>query len=221
MIDPKTISKSTFPSLEVLGLFDTSILPGSLVASHFPALRHVYFDSSLNGSEDQRSILLSSLVPQLHSVGIMSDEFTGVVSAVPSVSIASMLISLPWKWSHDFEEEQTRVVHLRLLIADIFHNTGSPESCIHMVEKMSLSLADRTRYSQLESIYLPPLDSLPPGYHDSQIVHSLQNISHTCQSRSIEVIYEEQSEKESGESQISEEFMRRMTKKRIEREAQE
>jgi len=132
-----------------------------------------------------------------------------------------MLISLPWKWSHDFEEGGTRVVHLRLLISDAFRSTGSPESCAQTVEKMTLSLADRTRYSQLQSIYLPPLDSLPPNYRDSRVVKALQDLALVCQDRSIEVVFEEQSGKESGESQISEEFMRRMTKKRIEREAQE
>jgi hypothetical protein len=132
-----------------------------------------------------------------------------------------MLISLPWKWWRDFAEKGTRVVHLRLLISNVFDSSSDPVLCARAVEEMALSLADRTHYPQLESVYLPPLDSLPPDYRDPRIVHSLRSLSPACQSRSIEVVFEEQSDKDKAESQISEEFMRRMTKKKIERGTQE
>jgi hypothetical protein len=75
------------------------------------------------------------------------------------------------------------------------------------------------RLPSLESVYLPPFNSLPRNDADGTITTSLRQLVQACQDRKIEVVFEEQPDKTKAENLISEEFMRRMTKKRIKSEA--
>jgi len=108
------------------------------------------------------------------------------------------------------------VYHLRLLVADLWNNADDSPTCDEVIASLTSDL--EFRLASLESIYLPSLNYLPVDDVDGNITASLQSLARCCQSRNIEVVYEEQSDENKAECQSSEEFMRRMTMKRIEKE---
>ncbi|GAA5975191.1 hypothetical protein JCM5350_000174 [Sporobolomyces pararoseus] len=97
-----------------------------------------------------------------------------------------------------------------ILALDPVAASGSPHSL-----QVSFSTLDSKPSTFLRPILFP--SSIAQSL--SSVISSLHQLSLECQERNIEVIYEEQSDQIKGECQISEEFMSRMTKKRIEREA--
>lgn len=82
-------------------------------------------------------------------------------------------------------------------------------------------LQDSNRFARLEVIYLPPSSSLVQDYTTGEIITSIEKVALAAKNRKIEVILEEQSDDVAGECQVSEAFMRRMTQRRIAREAAE
>jgi len=212
-LDLDKVSNSTFPSLKVLGMLNVSVQTGSTAAKRFPALRHLAIHDDLEVLEEEDIALLESLAPQLHSVALLLETYHRVKSEVPSLQAGSTLLSLPWNQWKDFSETGSRTVNLRLLVWEVTERERF--ECTEELSKITDTIQGGVDWPELESLYLPPFECLPPDHQTEAIVDSLRKLDIACQQRGIKIVLEEQSDRFRAESLRSEEFMRRMTKKRI------
>jgi len=220
--DFDTISRITFPLLNLLSIVNVYFSNGSLAARCFPSVQHLVFDNRDCAVSAEDAALFRVLLVQLHSVVVVSDVYTLDPSIFPSVKPAFILVNLPWNfWGEFVQKVAAGFYNLRLLISDSYEHEAHPENVGGTIDEFTSTLSEHGQYPQLETVYLPPLDSLPPKYAKQDTIAALNKLVITCQNRNIQVVFEEQSDKDKAQSQISEEFMRRMTKKRLERETQE
>ncbi|GAA5971170.1 hypothetical protein JCM3765_006159 [Sporobolomyces pararoseus] len=204
------------PYLEIAGLYDVCISSGSHLAQGFPSVRHFTFDNSECKISEEDAALFTCLASQLDSIVLLSDFYSILPSRASAVPIPSILVTLPRIWSDNFTNGTSSAVNLRLQVSDICLALADRSECSKSISNFTSGL---DQYPQLETVYLPPIESLPSEYRTESVISALHQFSLECQNRNIEVICEEQSDQINGESQISEEFMRRMTRKRIEKEA--
>jgi hypothetical protein len=208
------------PSLELLGLYDASIRSGSRAARCFPSLRHVVFDHpGAKTTADDRA-LFDVLAAQLPSVTIYAVIYADVTSKHTSLEIDSILVIVPLIWCDDtFDFRTPRVVNLRFEVMSTLRS--SPGVFDEAIADILHSFAARDQWIHLRTIYLPFLDSLTGEPRSDTIADFVKDLALTCRRRNIEVILEDQSDQHKAESHVSEEFMRRMTKQRMERDAVE
>jgi hypothetical protein len=217
-LDLLSSANPRFPSLEVLGLYNVDISHPTSAAECLPMLRHVAYENTDGRFDGKTATFLTRLAPQLHSVTFVSDIHLTAISKVPSLQACSILVNLPWTFWDSFTEGTTQTVcHLRLLVANAFGSADDSPTCDEVIATLASNL--ELRLPSLESIYLPPLNSLPVNDSNCIITTSLGQLAQACQARKIEVVFEEQSDGNRAENWISEDFMKRTTKKRIESEA--
>ncbi|GAA5892575.1 uncharacterized protein JCM6883_007402 [Sporobolomyces salmoneus] len=211
------MSNLKLPSLEVLGLLYVEFETEPVEWTIFPSLRHLLF----NG-DDGLLDALSNLLPQLDTLTIMSDDFDEArFTQTLSFPSEKILINHPWTWpDEDLLGAEDSLVHFRLLVNDIWDSGTLPDG--PMADAFTSLLTSKNRFPRLNTIYLPPAGSLPEYYDEDKegISAALERLAYACQKRNVEVVFEEQSDKLGSECQVSEEFMRRMTQRRIEREAE-
>jgi hypothetical protein len=218
-LDRKTVSVARIASLETLGMVKVGLSSGTLAAECFPRLRHLAIYDAEHYFCKEDAALLTSLAPRLDSASFKLSAVEDVLSEVPSLEYHSILFNLSWRFNKDWVRVGYNIVHLRILVSHFHRKHDTDDTCDQAIDKITSTL--ETAYPKLESLYLPLLDSLPPDYRSDEIVNSLQKLALTCERRNVEVIFEEQSDRFRAESLGSEEFMRRMTKKRGNREASE
>ncbi|GAA5975186.1 hypothetical protein JCM5350_000172 [Sporobolomyces pararoseus] len=187
-----------------------------LTPSRFPSLRHVFLDDEDLELEEE---VFGKFRPQLDSLGLLYDAYSANAFGDTLPQAPSILVTLPWHWWEKLSPGGPPLVNLRISISSLLLSPPSTRSdCSSALREIGSYLASSTQFSQLEAVYLPPIGSLPPGYLTHAVIESVLQLVSICRSRHVEVIYEEQSDQIEGECRISEEFMRRMTRKRIERE---
>ncbi|GAA5892476.1 uncharacterized protein JCM6883_007370 [Sporobolomyces salmoneus] len=208
------ISKS---SLEVLGLRDVILETEPFEWTIFPSLRHLVFDEVADGQLNA----LSDLLPQLDSIILMSDDFEKARPTLnPDFPFEKLVVHHPWCWHENhLPTEEDSLVNIRLLVSEVCGPGRPPNG--PMIDEFTVLFADKDRFPQLESIYLPPPGSLPEDYDQEDVCTALERLAFACRDRHVEVVFEEQADKTDLQCQVSEEFMRRMTKKRITRETGE
>jgi hypothetical protein len=220
--DFDTISRITFPLLNLLSIVNVHFPNGSLAARCFPSIQHLIFDNRACELLSEDVSFFNRLAAQLHSFVLVSDVYSLHQSSFSSGTPGSVLINVPWNLWEEFARDVTAgVYNLRILVSDAYGGTAEPEEVGPTIDGIASRLSGHDQYPELECVYLPPFDSLPPEYAEKDTIAALKNLAIACQNRNIEVVFEEQPDKDKAESQISEEFMRRMTKKRLERETQE
>ncbi|GAA5892969.1 uncharacterized protein JCM6883_007528 [Sporobolomyces salmoneus] len=213
------MSLLTFPSVEVLGLCSVVLAPLPLQAATFPSLRHLGLESC--GFDRSDTATLTALASQLDSLTLTSDLFPEARSTIPSLPLDSILVNLPWYWAEKELKEQP-VANLRLLISEIrYEGSDEPSAdlCSTVLSSFVSLLKNPRKFTRLATIYLPSLSSLSPEYRTEEILASIKDVVLAAKDRNIEVILEEQTDELAAECQISEDFMRRMTQKRVDREA--
>ncbi|GAA5892724.1 uncharacterized protein JCM6883_007453 [Sporobolomyces salmoneus] len=218
-VDTTAISRLTFPSLVVLGLSDVYLSPDFLQASSFPSLRHLIFEASDEDMDSGELTSLAFLSPQLDSSTLILEDFLQIVNKDPSQRLASILVNVSARWFNELKDPWT-IVNLRLLLPDA-PTSMSLLRCASAIEAFAIRLRDPRKSACLESIYLSPPSSLSAKYRTDELLASIEHMTLAAKDRNIEVVYEEQSKRLTGECGISEVFMRRMTQKRIDREAAE
>ncbi|GAA5983848.1 hypothetical protein JCM5350_007573 [Sporobolomyces pararoseus] len=215
----------TMPCLEVLGLHSVIINSGIQVAQSFTAVRHLNYESGDDEPSREGTAFLTCLAPQLDSIAVVSYNYPEVLPETSTLPLTSILVTLPWECWDDFayylelSTGGTPLVNLRIHISSYTPPFEGPSECSSVLSKIGSYFASSTQFPQLATVYLPPVDSLPSDYRTDPVISALRQLSLECQNRNIEVFYEEQSDKMDRVNQVSEEFMRRMTKKRIRREA--
>ncbi|GAA5904274.1 uncharacterized protein JCM6883_006431 [Sporobolomyces salmoneus] len=207
------MSAFAFPSLEVLGLCDIAFGTIPLALPTFPSLRHVILDRL----EEHTLAVLTGLLASLDSIILRPDHFLEARSAIgPEFPVDKVLVNLPWQWGSD-EAEEEFVVNLRLLAPDLRStHSGALQEIVD--DYTSLFEEDAQFYPRLETIYLPLVDSLAGNHDREESQAGLERLASACRKRKVEVVFEEQHWAIDCECQVSEDFMRRMTKKRIMRE---
>ncbi|GAA5912553.1 uncharacterized protein JCM6883_005943 [Sporobolomyces salmoneus] len=148
------------------------------------------------------------------SITITSGAFIDADSELPALPFASILVNLPWHWLDEVIDAESSIVNLPVLVSGIVSST-SARRCSTELTVLAFLLKDPRRFTRLESIYLPPSRSLVSEYHTIDVVASIRMVTLAAKDRNIEVVIEEQSEDLAAECQISEEFMRRMTQRRM------
>jgi hypothetical protein len=218
-VDVGSWSTFTFPSLVVLGLDEVEHDDDFLSPKIFPVLRHLTMDYDDGTSNPGSAEAFEVLVHQLDSVLLVSDIFNIVLHYNPSLSADKILVDFPWFWPTHVDALEVKLVHVRIRVCGILAEGETYTDSAVRMEAISKTLADPKKCRRLRSIYLPPLDSLPDEYDTESNKMVIENMARTCQKRGIEVFWEEQSNKNAAETQISEGFIWRMTKARLEREA--
>ncbi|GAA5899902.1 uncharacterized protein JCM6883_006029 [Sporobolomyces salmoneus] len=216
-LDTMSISGLIFPSLEFVALYSVTLRFGPLPATSFPKLRRFAFDKDELADEDAAT--LTALAPQMDSITLMSDIFRDALSDLPTLPLARTLVNLPWHWIEEVRPAESSTVNVRLLVCDIFSEKES--HCTGYLDSFASLLKTTREFASLESLYLPPSSSLSPNFRTNEIITSMENVALAAKDRNIEVIFEEQSNQLRGECQVSEEFMRRMTERKITREVEE
>ncbi|GAA5904761.1 uncharacterized protein JCM6883_003895 [Sporobolomyces salmoneus] len=149
----------------------------------------------------------------------MWDVFQHLVDDIASLPLASVLINRSWKRIDEVLEEPWNGVNLRLVVQTM--SSWSATGCASTIDTFASRLKNPRKFATLKSIYLPPPSSLSQEYKTDEILKSIENLVHAAKDRNLLVVFEEQSDKRTGECQVSEEFMRRMIQRRIAREAAE
>ncbi|GAA5892664.1 uncharacterized protein JCM6883_007432 [Sporobolomyces salmoneus] len=225
-LESSSLSCLSFPSVKVLGLYGSYndvIFPDPLPAAIFPSLRHLGFDNDRMMLRPEETLTLVALLPQLDSLTLRVDIFSHAVLEIPSLPLASILVDVPVGDGVEdvvgqVEEEEPSIVNLRLLALDPFRD-GS--ICKPSLEFYASLLENPNRFARLEAIYLPSLSSLLEEYRtDAKTLAVVEHVALAARKRNIRVVVEEQSDYLTGECQISEDFMTRMTQKRIARDAE-
>ncbi|GAA5892303.1 uncharacterized protein JCM6883_007312 [Sporobolomyces salmoneus] len=216
-LDSMRMSGLKFPSLEILGLRDVILETEPFEWTIFPSLRHLVFDEVADGQMNA----LSDLLPQLDSIILMSDDFEKARPTLsPDFPFKKLLVHHPWCWHENhLPIEEDSLVNIRLLVSEVCGPGRPPNG--PMIDEFTVLFDDKDRFPQLESIYLPPPGSLPEDYDQEDVCTALERLAFACRDRHVEVVFEEQADKTDPQCQVSEEFMRRMTKKRIARETGE
>ncbi|GAA5975229.1 hypothetical protein JCM5350_000195 [Sporobolomyces pararoseus] len=217
--DAASLPNAEFVSLEVLGLASGYTLR-DLDPRYYPSLRHLFVDDQEGELEPEEEEVIRNFGSQLDSLGLLCDIYNLSPSSDTLVEASSLLVTLPWHWPEKLSPGGPSLVNLRINISSVLLSPPKTSSeCSSSLALIGSHLGSSIQFSRLETVYLPPIESLPLSYRTDAIVNSIKQLVLICRSRNVEVIYEEQSDQMTGESQISEEFMRRMTRKRLEREA--
>lgn len=114
------------------------------------------------------------------------------------------------------EYARDQIIHARIRIAVPL--TAKCSAMVKGVNEVSRVIEDHTKCRKLESIYLPPLDALGTSTQPISVRQAVDRLILACQNRNIDVVHEEQPANIKAETQLSEAFMRRMTKEKVERE---
>ncbi|GAA5892965.1 uncharacterized protein JCM6883_007527 [Sporobolomyces salmoneus] len=218
-IDTTAISHHMFASLEVLGLRTIGLVPDPLPIASFPSLRHLCLDSEERGINRNEAATLTALKPQLDSITLEWDTFGAALRQGLTLQLASILADLPYHWVETREWEEPYVVNPRLLIDE--HDDPEWDSPESPLDSFASKLQDRKQFARLKSIYLPTRSSLREVFHTDAVGNSIENLALAAKNRGVLVVFTEQSGRCDAECQISEDFMRRMTQKRIARKAEE
>ncbi|GAA5903658.1 uncharacterized protein JCM6883_005072 [Sporobolomyces salmoneus] len=218
-VDTTMISRLIFPCLEVLGLYTVDLHPNALPVASFPSLRHLSLDNGDGNLSLSEENTLASLLPQLDSVILLSDITLLAMRTIPSLPLASILVNLPVHWL-DLQKIESCVVNLRLVVNNIVEDVAD-KACASSIDAFASRLKDPSQFPRLQSVYLPPLSSLSEDFRTDEFIAAIGNVELTAKDRDILVITEEQSNQLKGECQISEDFMKRMTQKRIARDVAE
>ncbi|GAA5893486.1 uncharacterized protein JCM6883_003534 [Sporobolomyces salmoneus] len=231
------MSYTTFPSLEVLGFCCHPFDSQPPAATTFPSLRHLIFDSE----ETHQVFHLEPFLATLDSIILRPDSFLEACSAFGTkFPIDKVLVNWPWFWPLSDTEEEEFVVNLRLLLphspgrgsddlssesdelssdSDELSSDGSDLQ--EVIDYFTSCFEDEHSFPRLETIYLPPVDPLAAKYDRGKSQAAFECLVSACRERNVEVILEEQSETLNVECQLSDEFMKRMTRKRITRESEQ
>ena len=215
------LSKQTtsfcLPSLHSLSVVDVDIPEQRFSSTNFPSLRHFAYDQSGGVLLEEAAATIVDMSPQLNSIVLVFDVVNELLKRNPSFPVQSVLVDYPSDtlWQMDeFVVLQTRRARIRVDVA-----FGDAEMGVTGVNGVSRVIENQLKCPQIESIYLPPLNLFGTQPQTASLRQAVDRLILVSQNRKIEIVHEEQPTGIKAETQLSAEFMRRMTKERIEREA--
>ncbi|GAA5841532.1 hypothetical protein JCM5353_006609 [Sporobolomyces roseus] len=214
----RQVTTFCLPSLHSLSLVDVDFPEQGFSSTNFPSLRHFAYDQHEGVLSDAAGRTLVALAPQLISIVLLVDIAKAITVFDTSFPLHSVLVDhLSGNLDYMNEYARDRISHARIRIDVAL--TANCSATVVGVNQTSLVIEEHTKCRKLESIYLPPLDSLETSTRPISVRQAVDRLILACQERSIEIVHDEQPTKLQAETQLSEEFMRRMTKKRMERES--
>ncbi|GAA5834080.1 hypothetical protein JCM5353_002058 [Sporobolomyces roseus] len=205
------------PSLHSLGLVDVYLPEEGFKPINFPSLRHLAYDESGGSLLEGVAQTLAVFTPQLDSIVLVYDIMSELLGQYPSFTMQSVLVDYLSDSLVEGYAATDSTKHARARIEE--SNPDGARGVAEGVNAVRQFLEDHTKCRKLESIYLPPLDSLETSSQPISVRQAVDRLIFACQNRDIEVVHEEQPSGMRAERMMSEGFMRRMTKERIERES--
>jgi len=211
----------SFPSLTKLSVRYIRLPDSGFDHSNFPLLRHFAYDGSVREPAIET---LSSLAPQLDSIVLFFAKVDEFLLLVPSLDIDKILVIYPSDWK-GLAHYADGFVHIRLEGPAVFGMDKHHYFVDAALRDLLTAFVDRTKCTTLETLYLLPLDWDQPNcplalYMDTRPVEEdvLDEIFDDCAERNIEIILEDQLAEMKAETRLSDEFMKRLTRRRIELE---
>ena len=211
-------SSFLLPSLDTLALVKVILPDAGFGPQNFPSLRHFTYDD-YDGLDVMATRTIASFSTQLDSLLLIQDLVSDLFEHHPSFPCHLLLVDYLYRYYTDFPMNEARTRQVRLNIGDIADVDWDSERAIGAMTHFAARLEDTTVYPHLHTVYLPLLDRVKDDERPLEVHQAVDRLILACRNRKIEVVHEEQPTGILAETQLSEEFLRRMTKERIEREA--
>lgn len=195
---------------------DSEIIDVEIGIANFPSLRHFAFEGD---SAQQVENLLGKFALQLDTVFLDFEPFVVLRRPrhQPDFPVDKVLVEISIDYiTGDWGQEEDLVHHFRIDCAQYRFR-------VEDLEDLEEVIGDDSRYRNLETLYLPPLETIDDGGDSSQVDRCATAMLLACRNRGIEVVYETAGDRTTVDGLLSKDFMKRMTEKRAskEREAKE
>ncbi|GAA6005018.1 hypothetical protein JCM11491_002308 [Sporobolomyces phaffii] len=204
----------TLPNLEVLGLYDVDHGLELLDSPALPSLRHLVWDHGDGTMLDSGAAALCRRLSSLDSITLVCDIFYNLPRA-PSIRFTNVLVSTAGYRFGPVGEDRSSIVHMRVTVTDWDGVVYGATAWSEYTDAITRFVQEPGEMAELETVYLPSISTLPPGLDVDSVRNSISQLVAACQRRKVEIVFEGQSEDRAPECQVSEEFMRRMTRKRL------
>jgi len=208
----RPVTSFCLPSLHSLSLVNVNFPEQAFSSTNFPSLRHFAYDQHDGRLDKGAAETLVAFVAQLDSVGLVYDVLGKLVKRDPSFPVHSVLVDYFNDTHEAFRTTTEHTKHARILIG--------PSCEALAVEDICQVIENHAKCRQLKALYLPPLQYLENSTKPLSLRQAVDLLILTCQKRDIEIVHEEQPTGIRAETQLSEEFMRRRTKERVQRETE-
>lgn len=162
---------------------------------------------------------IASFSTQLDSLLLIQDLVSDLFERHPSFPCHLLLVDYLYRYHTDFPMDEAHTRQVRLQIGDIDGTDRDSEKAVDAINHFAARLEDANVYPQLHTVYLPLLDRLKDAENPLKVHQAADHLLLACHRRKFEVVHEQQPDGLRAETQLSEEFMRRMTKERVERES--
>jgi len=193
--------------------------PDELGSSNFPSLRHLAYDDCNATLARGTAASIASLAPQLDSLLLVFDIALDFLQHRPSFPLKSTLIDYLDGLLYRFPIQDRPIEYVRFYGHNLVGTDQEVTSALEGLSVIAGVIEDSTQCRQLRTVYLPPLVTLDAPDMSIPVRQAVDRLLLACQNRKVETVHEEQPTGIRAETQMSEEFMRRMAKERIEREA--
>ena len=205
------------PLLSTLSLANVDLPEPGFRPLNFPSLRHFAYDSDEGILDREATSMIDSFANQLDSLLLKVDLVTAR-GGPPPAWLNFVLVD----YIADFNDEsfpQDAYGHLRIRRDTSTGTALIPTSFVYALTAAAEVIEDQARCRCLQSVYLSPLDHFETSTQPVSTRQAVDRLILACRNRKIQVVHEMQPMGLKAETQLSEEFMRRMTKERVERES--
>ncbi|GAA6009974.1 hypothetical protein JCM11491_005812 [Sporobolomyces phaffii] len=213
-LEPGRSTSWTLPNLEVFGLSDVNHGLELLDSPALPSLRHLVWDHCDGTMIDSDAAALCRRLPSLDSITLVGDIFSDLPRA-PSTRSTNVLVSTAGYRFASAGEDRSSIVHMRVTVIDCDGVVYDATEWSVYTDAITLFVQEPGAMAELETVYLPSISTLPPILDKTSVRTSISRLVAACQRRKVKIVFEDQSEEDLPECQVSEEFMRRMTRKRL------
>ena len=201
------------PSLDTLILYDAILPLDGFNPSHFPSLRHIAYQGRNDTIDDGELETVVAFKMQLDTLHLFHTPLDHLLGRHPSFPVQIALVDYNPEWLIKHKASKEHLMEHVCIGVDEYVSTDA-------VWEIAVMLEDESRYVKLKSLYLPPFESfLRPedSWYDPD--KAIERLEKVCGDYGIEIVQDSRE----YHSQVSEEFMKRMTEKRLlkEREANE
>ena len=205
------------PLLSTLSLANVDLPEPGFRPRNFPSLRHFAYDNDAGILDRGATSMIDSFANQLDSL-ILKVDLVTARGGPPPAWLNFVLVD----YIADFNDEsfpQDAYGHLRIRRDTSTGTALIPTSFVYALTAAAEVIEDQARCRCLQSVYLSPLDHFETSTQPVSTRQAVDRLILACRNRKIQVVHEMQPMGLKAETQLSEEFRRRMTKERIERES--
>lgn len=147
----------------------------------FPSLRHVFLDDEDVYLCSEVKEVIRNFSSQLDSFALFYDVYDSIHARDTLLEASSLLVTLPWHWSEKLSPGGPSLVNLRISISGLLLSPPNTSSdCPSALTLIGSYLASSIQFSRLQTVYLPPIESLPAEYRTDAVVESIEQLVSIC-----------------------------------------